>query len=141
MKYPIEIACIIDDDDMYVSLITKVIDIRHLAENLLIFKNGKEALDYFVLALKNLQNKNSRPIPQVILLDLNMPVMDGWEFLTELNKHDFSALKDSTLYIVSSSINPLDMERSKDISLVKDFIVKPIAPGDLVNIFAKESVA
>lgn len=132
MKYPIELACIIDDDDMYINLITKVIDLRKLSKNLLIFRNGKEALDYFVSALKNL---DKREIPEVILLDINMPVMDGWQFLNELGKYDFPALKKTTLYIVSSSINPADMERSKAISMVKDFLVKPIKPNELVDVF------
>lgn len=137
MKYPIEIACIIDDDDMYVSLLTKVIDIRNLAKSLLVFKNGKEALDYFVGLYKHMEE---RIVPQIILLDLNMPVMDGWSFLEELGKYNFPALKNSTLYIVSSSINPIDIQRSKDINLVKDFIVKPIAPNELVDIFSKEII-
>jgi CheY-like chemotaxis protein len=132
MKYPIELACIIDDDDMYINLITKVIDLRKLSKNLLIFRNGKEALDYFVRALKNMEH---REIPEVILLDLNMPIMDGWQFLTELSKFDFPELKKTTLYIVSSSINPADLERSKAISMVKDFLIKPIRPNELADVF------
>ena len=132
MEYPIELACIIDDDDMYINLITKIIDIKKLSRNLLIFKNGKEALDYFVGALKNLEN---REIPQVILLDLNMPVMDGWQFLSELGKYNFPGLKETTLYIVSSSINPADLEKSKAISMVSDFLVKPVNIENLEAIF------
>ena len=67
MKYPIELACIIDDDDMYVNLVTKMIDAKKLAKNLLVFHNGKQAIDYFVSALKNFEN---RGIPKVILLSL-----------------------------------------------------------------------
>lgn len=138
MKYPIELACIIDDDDMYVNLITKVIDLRKLSKNLLIFRNGKEALDYFVSALKNMER---RDIPEVILLDLNMPVMDGWQFLNELNKYDFKGLNETTLYIVSSSINPADIERSKAISMVKDFLVKPIRPNEIANVFLTDKAS
>tara|TARA_R110001632_G_scaffold50261_7_gene125448 strand:+ start:1049 stop:1465 length:417 start_codon:yes stop_codon:yes gene_type:complete len=138
MKYPIELACIIDDDDMYVNLITKVIDLRKLSKNLLIFRNGKEALDYFVSALKNMER---RDIPEVILLDLNMPVMDGWQFLNELNKYDFKGLNETTLYIVSSSINPADIERSKAISMVKDFLVKPIRPNEIAEVFMTENAS
>jgi CheY-like chemotaxis protein len=138
MKYPIELACIIDDDDMYVNLITKVIDFRKLSKNLLIFRNGKEALDYFVSALKNMER---REIPEVILLDLNMPVMDGWQFLNELSKYDFKELNKTTLYIVSSSINPADIERSKAISMVKDFLVKPIRPNEIAEVFMTENAS
>ena len=76
-------------------------------KHLLVFKHGKEALDYFIRALKNAENSG---IPQVILLDLNMSVMDGWQFLKALEEYDLSALKSTTLYIVSSSINPTDIE-------------------------------
>jgi CheY-like chemotaxis protein len=136
MKYPIEMACIIDDDDMYVNLVTKVINMRNLVKNLLIFKNGKEALDYFVGALKKLEE---RKIPQIILLDLNMPVMNGWQFLNNLSEYDFPELKDSTLYIVSSSINPADIARSKTINLVKDFLIKPVTIDQLSEVFMDKS--
>ncbi|WP_299675501.1 response regulator [uncultured Dokdonia sp.] len=129
-------ACIIDDDDMYVNLITKVLDMKNLVKNLLIFKNGKEALDYFVGALKKLEE---RKIPQVILLDLNMPVMNGWQFLNNLSEYDFPELKNSTLYIVSSSINPVDIERSKTINLVTDFLIKPVTMDQLSEIFMDQS--
>lgn len=132
MKYPIELACIIDDDEMYVNLITKIIDVKKLAKNLLVFGNGKEALDYFVAALKNIKNQG---IPKIILLDLNMPVMDGWQFLTQLSEQKLENLKNTTIYIVSSSINPADIERSKAIALVSDFLIKPVNFEELERAF------
>ena len=120
---------------MYITLLTKVIDLRKLAKSLIIFKNGQEALDYFIGIF---QKMDERVIPQVILLDLNMPVMNGWEFLNKLAEYDFPALKKSTLYIVSSSINPVDLERSKQFNLVHDFIVKPISPVELTTMFSKQ---
>lgn len=137
MKYPIEIACIIDDDEMYIRLLTKIINIRSLAKHLIIFKNGEEALKYFISAFQNMED---RRVPQIILLDLNMPVMDGWEFLNELGKYNFPKLKNTTLYIVSSSINPVDISRAQEINLVKDFIVKPISPQELSEIFVGELI-
>ena len=123
---------------MYVSLLTKLIDIRKLAEEIIVFKNGEEALNHFVSSFKDPQGQ---PVPQIILLDLNMPIMDGWGFLEELSKHDFPALHNCTLYIVSSSINPVDIERSKHFNLVKDFIVKPIGPNELIEIFSEAPTA
>jgi len=61
--------------------------------------------------------------------------------LEELSKHDFPALNNCTLYIVSSSINPVDIERSKHFNLVKDFIVKPIGPNELIEIFSEAPTA
>lgn len=135
MKYPIELACIIDDDDMYVNLITRIIDVKKLSKNLLIFDNGKKALDHFVNALKTLEK---RGIPQLILLDLNMPVMDGWQFLDALGKHKFENLNDTTIYIVSSSINPADIERSKAIERVTDFLIKPVNFEQLEKVFLEK---
>ncbi len=132
MDYPIELACIIDDDEMYVNLITKIIDVKKLSRNLLVFRNGKQALDYFIAALKNLKNQG---IPQVILLDLNMPVMDGWQFLTALSEQNLDNLKNTTIYIVSSSINSSDIERSKAIQQVSDFLIKPVNFDELEKAF------
>jgi CheY-like chemotaxis protein len=138
MGYPIELACIIDDDGMYVNLITRIIDAKKLSKNLLLFSNGKEALDYFVAALNNIKNQG---IPKVILLDLNMPVMDGWQFLTELGKHRFDNLNNTTIYIVSSSIDPSDLERSKAIEMVADFLIKPVNFDQLERVFLQEGSA
>jgi len=121
---------------MYTNLIIKMIDMKRLSKNLLVFRNGKEALDYFIRALEKTEDSE---VPQVILLDLNMPVMDGWQFLKELEQHNFPQLKNTTLYIVSSSINPADIERSKTINFVHDFLVKPISTEELIEIFVKES--
>ena len=80
---PIKLACIIDDDEVYINLVKKVIDIKKLSENLLVFKNGREALDYFSAIIENL---NQNAFPEIILLDLNMPVMDGWDFLKKFTQ-------------------------------------------------------
>lgn len=135
MQYPIELACIIDDDPMYVNLLTRIIDVKRLSKNLLIFNNGKQALDYFVAAGKNKKNQG---IPKVILLDLNMPVMDGWQFLSALSDYKLDNLSSTTIYIVSSSINPSDIERSKALEQVNDFLIKPVNFDELEKIFFLE---
>lgn len=132
MKNKIELACIIDDDRIYVNLVKKIIEAKHLCENLLIFRDGKEALKYFETILCNLEEGN---IPEIIFLDLNMPVMDGWQFLESFTQIKNKLGKVITLYIVSSSINPVDIERAKGINSVKDYIIKPISIKELENIF------
>jgi len=78
MKNQIGLACIIDDDSMYVNLVKKIIETRNLCQNLMVFDNGKSAINYFEVILSNLDQKN---IPEIIFLDINMPIMDGWQFL------------------------------------------------------------
>lgn len=134
MDHPIELACIIDDDKIYVNLVKKIIEIKKLSKNLLIFKNGKEALDYFKPIFENLTEDS---LPDIIFLDLNMPVMDGWEFLGEFVKIKNNFNKKIVLYVVSSSIDPRDLDRAKSFELVTDYLIKPIALKEFEKIFKK----
>jgi CheY-like chemotaxis protein len=135
MTQKIELACIIDDDKIYVNLVRKIIEIKKLSENLLIFKNGLEALDYFKVILSNLTEDK---LPEIIFLDLNMPVMDGWEFLGEFVKIKNNFDKKISLYVVSSSIDPRDLERAKSFNLVTDYLIKPIELKKFEKIFDKK---
>ncbi|GAA4276071.1 response regulator [Aquimarina mytili] len=136
MSHKIGLACIIDDDSMYVNLVKKIIETKNLCQNLMVFKHGKEALNYFEAILTNLE-KNA--IPEIIFLDLNMPVMDGWEFLENFTKIKNKFGKLITLYVVSSSINPIDEERARSINSVKDYLIKPVTIEDLEMIFLNQS--
>ncbi|PQJ31737.1 response regulator [Nonlabens arenilitoris] len=130
---PIQRACIIDDDKLYVSLIKMLINKNKLAQELLIFENGKQAFDYFQEALVA---DDVNDLPQVVLLDLNMPIMDGWEFLEALepyaNKLKASSLK---LNVVSSTINPVEMNKARNHAIVNDFITKPISKEAMISAF------
>ncbi|WP_010231019.1 response regulator [Gillisia marina] len=132
MGQKMELACIIDDDKIYVNLVRKIIEIKKLSENLLIFKNGLEALEYFKIILTNMSEEK---LPDIIFLDLNMPVMDGWEFLGEFIKIKNQFDKKITLYVVSSSIDPRDLERAKSFNLVTDYLIKPIELKKFEKIF------
>jgi len=139
MGQKVELACIIDDDKIYVNLVKKIIEIKNLSENLLIYKNGKEALDSFKVIMENTTDEDK--LPDIIFLDLNMPVMNGWEFLNEFIKIKNSLHKKITLYVVSSSIDPRDLERAKSFNLVTDYLIKPIELKRFEKIFEKTVTA
>ncbi len=81
----------------------------------------------------------SKALPEVILLDLNMPELNGWNFLDVFN--NIIALKNckTAVYIITSSINPSDRERAKLYSCVKGYFSKPLSTGIFENIL-KEAV-
>ena len=134
MDKKIKLACIIDDDNIYVNLIKKIIETKKLCDHLLIFKDGKEGIDYFEALLQNFNKEN---IPEVILLDINMPIMDGWEFLERFTKIKNKFNSSITLYVVSSSINTVDIDKAKSLSTVENYLVKPVKIDELEAVFKK----
>jgi CheY-like chemotaxis protein len=126
-------ACVIDDDQIYTYIVRRMMEQNNLAfGKTLYFENGKTALDYFT---ENIDQPDL--MPDLILLDLNMPVLDGWEFLDEYVKMLPRIDKKMSLYIVSSSIDDADHSRAKGIQTVSDFIVKPVNTSMLQGILAK----
>ncbi|WP_299435305.1 response regulator [uncultured Aquimarina sp.] len=124
-------VCIIDDDNMYVNLVSKIIEIKRLSEKVIVFNNGKEALDFFIDSIEDTKEKI---VPQVVFLDLNMPIMDGWEFLREFTKIKHEISEKIALYVVSSSIDSRDIDRAKSIEVVSDYLTKPIKLDDFEKI-------
>jgi len=83
--------------------------------------HGKYAID-LLTEMKNDPTK----LPDIILLDINMPVMNGWEFLDEYNHRNIDPQGKSAIYILSSSVFSEDINRARTYSQVKDFIRKPL---------------
>jgi CheY-like chemotaxis protein len=88
------------------------------------FNNAKLAIAK--LKQNCIENEN---LPDAILLDLNMPVMDGWQFLDEFVLLPIK--KEISIFIITSSIDPIDIEMAKKYSVVKDYIMKPITAQKL----------
>ncbi|WP_299778259.1 response regulator [uncultured Formosa sp.] len=123
----VNIACIIDDDPIFIFGAKRMMEISNFCNSFMIFKNGHEAITK--LKTKILEGLD---IPEIILLDINMPIMDGWEFLEEFSKIEFH--KKITIYIVSSSIDPVDIRRAKRYENVSNYLIKPISVNALKNI-------
>ena len=123
-------AYIVDDDPIFVYSLTKLISLRNLCDEVLSYPNGADALE----ALKN-ANDTGFLIPDIILLDINMPVMDGWEFLNEYVKLKPTLTKNITLYVLSLSVDDADIKRANAIEVVSRYIIKPVTQAKLVEIF------
>lgn len=126
----VETICVIDDDRIYTYGLKKLISLKQLCPNLIEFPNGKEAMDFLI------NPKNASNLPDVILLDINMPVMDGWDFMESYTQIKPQLGKKIIIYMVSSSINEEDINRAKNISDVSDYVIKPVSHNKLIELFA-----
>lgn len=120
---------LIDDDEIFVFLTKKAIEQTNLVDLIKVFNNGLDALNF----LK--ENKNNIDLlPEIILLDLSMPIMNGWQFLDEFAMLNPSIGKKIVIYICSSSISPDEITRAKTISEVSDYIIKPLTKDKLIDL-------
>ena len=126
---PLKQLTLVDDDDVFVFLTTRMLEKYQLVDLIKIFDNGYDAL---VFIKENMDNIES--LPDIILLDLSMPIMDGWQFLDEFVKINPKIGKKITVFICSSSISPDDVARAKSINAVSDFIIKPMTKDKLIEI-------
>ena len=124
-----KIIWVVDDDAIYQVIINKIIKRSEMFSASSSFKNGKEA----VSALHKII-ENTELIPDIILLDINMPVMDGWEFMEEIKTIKSQIDKKIIIYIVSSSIAVEDKNKSKEFNDVFAFISKPVNVKDIMMI-------
>jgi CheY-like chemotaxis protein len=116
------IIALVDDDSIFQFTATRLLESSKLAQNILHFENGAEALTF--LREKALQKEF---LPDYLFLDINMPFVDGWMFLEDFTTLKSSLAKDISIYMVTSSIDQRDLNRAKSFSEVTDFIIKPIS--------------
>ncbi|SDX35285.1 Response regulator receiver domain-containing protein [Hydrobacter penzbergensis] len=118
MKYTV---CLIDDDPIYQFTARKILESTDLVKEVHSFNNGAEALVHF----EKLAGAGKKDFPDIIFLDINMPVLDGWEFLTSYEKMQLPVVS-PPLYMVSSSINEADIQHSATFHTVTGYLVKPV---------------
>ena len=125
----IRTSCIIDDDPIFIYGTKRIMKEVNFCDEILVYQNGQQALDGLSAIVDSDEN-----FPSVIFLDLNMPIMNGWEFLDQLTTINHPKKDNLIIYIISSSIDPRDLERVKDYEVVHNYILKPVTPKDLSTV-------
>lgn len=115
----IDLTYIVDDDEIILYLAEKLIKKTEFCDRIEKFGSGQKALDRLKFSLQIGEN-----IPDLILFDLNMPEMNGWHFIEELNQ--ISKANNIPTFIFTSSIDPVDIEKSYQFNNVLGYIPKPL---------------
>jgi CheY-like chemotaxis protein len=114
----IDLVYVVDDDPLYIFSMKKVLKLTEFCNEAKFFKNGQEALDDLIPQLEE------GILPDIMFLDISMPLMNGWELLDHLVK--YPRAREMKIFIVSSSIDPYDTGKSSSYHIVTDYIYKPI---------------
>ena len=122
---------LIDDDALVNFLNQEIIKDSHPDKKVRSFESATEALE----VIKEMLNTSYSKLPQLILLDINMPVMDGWEFLDIFDQLPENKTKDCKIIMHTSSIDPRDIEKAKTYKAVVDYMTKPLNLQSLSKIF------
>lgn len=121
----------VDDDKITLTLIKLVVNKVAFAEEIITKMNGQEALDYY----EELADDTSAEVyPELIFLDLNMPVMGGWDFLDEFAKTFYEKFNQTRVVILSSSTDPEEKARAHKYPMIVDYLSKPLTINALKNI-------
>jgi CheY-like chemotaxis protein len=122
---------VVDDDKIYHFLLKNLLKQNNINVNSTFFANGYDAIQFLTE-----NNEDQEILPDIILLDVNMPIMNGWQFLEDYTKLKGTLSKDPVIYMISSSNNEVDINKAGEFTgIVKEYFLKPICKEDLDKIF------
>ena len=134
---PMNRILLIDDDPMSNMINEKIIQQSKLTLKVDSYSDANAALKY----LRKLAKINPAKFPTIIFLDINMPEVDGWEFLEELVKLPESIFSELKIFMLTSSIDHEDIEKSKLYKIVQGFISKPLTVDKIDALFTSPRMA
>lgn len=121
---------LIDDNLIFQTIFRKLIQKKYQDTiSLKCFCNGQDAFGYFQ---ESLRDSSERPV--ILFVDINMPYMNGWDFLSNLAEEDLDFVSHTPIYLVSSSNSRLDLNRAESIDYINGFLVKPFEVEALFGI-------
>lgn len=126
----INLTCIIDDDEIFVYAMKKLIHLKNLSHEMIIFDQVEEAIGYL-----RANHAKAELLPDVILLDINLPILDGWDFLDEYQELNLQMAKSPRIYMLSSSANPVDQKRAESYPAIANYYTKPLSKEAFKAVF------
>ncbi len=123
---------LIDDNEIDNLINQKMLEAAAIAENIYTHTGAKSAIEF----LRNMENLEvaDKVLPDIILLDIDMPLMDGFQFLDEFEKLANTTKKKCKIVMLTSSINPQDFNRSKNYHNVMLYLNKPLSHESIQKI-------
>lgn len=120
---------LVDDNDTDNFIHKRVIELTGFCKNIIVKNSGKSALDYLETNKYNLDL-----LPNIIFLDINMPIVDGFVFLFEYDNFPVELKQKCKIVILSSSDSKRDIDRIVDNEFVINFITKPLSDEALTKL-------
>ncbi len=124
---------LIDDSDIDNMVNKHILTKSRLCDQILIYSGACDALNYLQEAY-TAKDRKKNPIPDLVLLDINMPIMNGFDFLEAFSKFDPELIKLIKIIMLTSSVDPNDIKRSEENPFVSGFISKPLSIEQLLKI-------
>jgi CheY-like chemotaxis protein len=137
MKQKLNCILLIDDDEATNYLSNLIIGEADCSCNITTRQTAKAALNYIADSAAPGGKTNTLPYPDLIFLDINMPAMDGWEFLRKYREIKNNTVHTPIIIMLSASINPDDKLKALKIPEVSDIHSKPMTPEIINTIVAK----
>jgi CheY-like chemotaxis protein len=122
---------LIDDNEIDNLINQKIIEASNICEHIFTHTGGKSAIEFLKNMEKIATENDLKGLPEIIFLDIDMPLMDGFQFLDEFDNLSELTKTHCKIVMLTSSINPQDMSKSKKYTSVRKYINKPLTQDNL----------